>query len=142
MFAVASRSLLIVKDETLASYFPDCTPAISEPKSPDCHSVLRPSLPATALNRSTSKPMTVLPSVSRNSLGAYVESVPIRILPSALIAAGTIAARALSTPADDVGAGPDGVSLLVEPHAVSASDTATVPSAATAQRDWVIFIFE
>jgi hypothetical protein len=107
---------------------PEATPAISEPKSPDCHSVVRPSFLATALNRSTSKPMTVLPSVSRNSLGAYVESVPTTILPSALIAAGTIAASLSSTPVDELGAGPVGAWLFSEPQAARASARATEPS--------------
>src|SRR3954452_22774155 len=63
----------------------------------DCHCVVRPSLAATALNRSTSKPWTVLPSEARNSLGAYVESVPMVIFPADLIDAGTLAASAEST---------------------------------------------
>jgi hypothetical protein len=39
-----------------------------------------------------------LPSESRNSLGAYVESVPMVSLPADLMSAGTFAASAASTP--------------------------------------------
>ncbi len=52
------------------SYFLPWTPVMIEAKSAGCHSVLTPNLAATALNRSTSKPCTVLPSPARNSLGA------------------------------------------------------------------------
>jgi hypothetical protein len=60
----------MVNDDTPASYLPDWTPGMMSANLEGCHSVCRPSLAATALNRSTSKPTTVLPSVSRNSLGA------------------------------------------------------------------------
>src|SRR6266498_405311 len=98
MLTCCLRSSLMVNDETPTSYFQDSTPGMIASNLADVHWVVRPSLAATALNRSTSKPMTVLPSVSRNSLGASVESVPMSSLPSALAAAGTFAASAWSTP--------------------------------------------
>ena len=52
------------------SYLPLLTPRMIESKPVGTHSVLTPNLAATASNRSTSMPMTVLPSVSRNSFGA------------------------------------------------------------------------
>jgi hypothetical protein len=60
----------MVNDEIPISYFPESTPVMIESNLADCHSVFSPSLAATALNRSTSKPTIVFPSVSRNSLGA------------------------------------------------------------------------
>src|SRR5213078_3103057 len=123
----------MVNDDTPSSYLPDCTPGMMSSNFADCQSVFRPSFAATALNRSTSNPMTVLPSVSRNSLGAYVESVPMRILPSDLMAAGTFAASAESTAVDGVGpAVPD--SLFFSPHAASGSASAATASTATAKR--------
>src|SRR3954447_8544649 len=97
-----SRSGLIVKEETPTVYLPELTPGMMLSNVADCHSVVRPSFAATALNRSTSKPITVLPSVSTYSLGAYVESVPMVSLPADLIAAGTLAASAASTAVDGV----------------------------------------
>src|SRR6266511_3886366 len=104
MLTCFNRSGLMVNDETPALYLPEFTPGMILPNVADCHSVVRPSLAATALNRSTSKPITVLPSVSRNSLGAYVESVPTISFPAALMSAGTFAASALSTDDDAAGA--------------------------------------
>jgi len=69
MLTCFSRSSLTVNDETPASYLPDWRPGMIASNTADSYSVFRPSLAATALNRSTSKPMTVLPSVSRNSFG-------------------------------------------------------------------------
>src|SRR2546430_1771286 len=100
------RSSLMVNEDTPSSYLPDCTPGMMSSNFADCQSVFRPSLLATALNRSTSNPMTVLPSVSRNSLGAYDESVPMLIVPADLIDAGTFAASALSTELVTAGAPP------------------------------------
>src|SRR2546421_6759091 len=133
MFTCCSRSLLMVNDETPMLYLPEPTPGMMSSNFADCHSAFSPNLPATALNRSTSNPMTVLPSVSRNSLGAYVESVPMRILPSALIAAGTFAASAESTAVEGVGpAVPD--SLFFWPHAASGNASAATARTATATR--------
>src|SRR6266508_2549166 len=78
MLTCCLRSSLMVNDETPTSYFPDSTPGMIASNLADVHWVVRPSLAATALNRSTSKPMS--------------------ILPSALTAAGTFAASAWSTP--------------------------------------------
>src|SRR4051794_32598732 len=103
MVTCLRRSGLMVNDETPTLYLPVPTPGMMLSNVADCHCVVRPSLPATALKRSTSKPITVLPSASRNSLGAYVESVPMTSLPADLMSAGTFAASALST--DDEGAG-------------------------------------
>src|SRR4029450_13098085 len=100
MWACLRRVALIGNDETPAAYLPVLTPGMMLSNVADCHWVVSPNLPATALNRSTSKPITVLPSVSRNSLGAYVESVPMTSLPADLISAGTFAASALSTDDD------------------------------------------
>src|SRR3954464_5809464 len=97
MVASFIRSAFTVNDETTTLYFLLATPGMMLSKVADCHSAFRPSLPATALNRSTSKPMTVLPSASRNSLGAYDESVPLTSLPADLMSAGTFAASAAST---------------------------------------------
>ncbi len=49
----------------------------------------RPSFAAIALPRSTSRPMMVLPSVSKYSFGAYDASVAMFRVPADLIAAGT-----------------------------------------------------
>src|SRR5262245_8880224 len=102
MLACFIRSALMVNEDTPALYLPDATPVMMESNFADCHSVLRPSLAATALNRSTSKPWTVLSSEARNSLGAYVESVPIMIFPADLMDAGTFAASFESTLTDGV----------------------------------------
>ena len=56
-----SRSALTVNDETPTVYLPELTPGMIASNFADCHSVVRPSFWATALNRSTSKPMIVLP---------------------------------------------------------------------------------
>src|SRR5579859_6848952 len=106
MVTCFSRSALIVNEETPMLYLPDVTPGMMSSNFALCQLVFRPSFPATALNRSTSNPMTVLPSVSRNSLGAYVESVPMLITPADLMAAGTFAASELSTEVVTAGAPP------------------------------------
>src|SRR6476660_5107714 len=116
----------MVNDDTPTSYLPEPTPGMMSPNGAEVNSAFRPSFCATALNRSTSKPTTVLPSVSMNSAGAYVESVPTMILPSDLTAAGTLSASALSTvtgAAEAAGplAPPVGVlSLFSSPQAVMA----------------------
>src|SRR4051794_14434111 len=132
MVACASRCLLTVNDETPMLYLPEPTPGMIASNFADCQSVVRPSLPATALNRSTSKPMTVLPSVSRYSLGAYDESVPTMIFPADLSAAGTFAASALSTADDAAGEPPpDPVSVPLDSLPQAASDTVKAAAAAT-----------
>src|ERR1700712_2459658 len=103
MVASFSRSALIVNDETPTLYLALLTPGMMLSNVADCHSVVRPSFCATALNRSTSKPITVLPSASRNSLGAYDESVPMISLPAALMSAGTFADSESSADADATG---------------------------------------
>src|SRR6188768_3719510 len=108
MVASFNRSALTVNDETPTVYLPEVTPGMIASNFADCHSAVRPSFCATALNRSTSKPTTVLPSASRNSFGAYVESVPMMSLPDALISAGTLSASDVSAEADGTGA-PDPV---------------------------------
>src|SRR3954469_12899970 len=109
MLTCLRRGALIVNDETPVPYLPGLTPGMMLSNVADCHCVVRPNLPATALNRSTSKPITVLPSVSRNSFGAYVESVPMISLPADWISAGTFAASAASTEDDAAGAPVDPV---------------------------------
>src|SRR3954447_25766763 len=103
MVASARRSGLIVKEETAASYLPELTPAMIESNGAVANSAFRPSLAATRSKRSTSKPMIVFPSASRNSAGAYVVSLPTEIFPSADTAAGTFAANAGS--AETLGSG-------------------------------------
>src|SRR3954454_5596874 len=103
MVASARRSGLTVKEETPASYLPESTPAMIESNGAVANSAFRPSLAATRSKRSTSKPMIVFPSASRNSAGAYVVSLPTEILPSAETAAGTLATRAGS--AETLGSG-------------------------------------
>src|SRR6478609_8404446 len=103
------RSGLMVKLETPMSYLPLVTPRMIVPKPAGTYSVLRPSLAATALKTSTSKPSTVLPSEASISLGAYVGSVPTTIFPADLSFAGTLAARAWSTPPPAALAEPAGV---------------------------------
>ena len=70
MFACCMRSGLIVNEETPTSYLPEPTPAMIESNDAVWKSASRPSFCATALNRSTSKPTIVSPSLSMNSLGA------------------------------------------------------------------------
>src|SRR6478752_891523 len=136
------RSGLMVKLETPMSYLPLVTPRMIVSNPAGCHSVLRPSLAATALNTSTSKPSTVLPSAPSISLGAYVGSVPIVMTPLLLRAAGTLAASAWSTPppAGVVAAPPDAepplpglVDREFDPQADSERPAATRP--VTAMRD-------
>src|SRR4051794_11624824 len=129
MVATFSRSLLIVKEETPAPYFLLFTPGMMLSNEADCHWVVRPSFWATALNRSTSKPMTVLPSVSRNSLGAYVESVPMTSLPAAWTSAGTWWARLVAAEALATGAEP---APLPSPDSEPQAATEVVSATATA----------
>src|SRR3954463_13143910 len=86
-------------------YLPLLTPGMMLSKVADSQVVVRPSFWATALKRSTSNPITVLPSASRNSFGAYDESVPIVNLPAALMAAGTLSAGEMS--AEALATGPE-----------------------------------
>src|SRR5262245_12072352 len=136
------RSALMVNDETPMSYLPDVTPGMIASNGADTHCVLMPSFPATALKRSTSKPITVLPSVSRNSLGGYVESVPMTIVPFDLIAAGTFAASDGSTDDAIVGVLPPPALLLFElPHAANDAAMAMVPTTLISARLRVTFIW-
>src|SRR5450755_2343969 len=105
-----SRAALIVNEETPMSYLLDCTLGMMLSNGADTHLVFRPSLAATPSNRSTSKPLTVLPLVSRNSFGAYVESVPIVIVPLDFRDAGSMALSAASAPPEE------------EPEALAAAD--------------------
>src|SRR4051812_41231872 len=134
------RSGLMVNDETPISYFWLLTPSMIWPNGAVTNLAFSPSLAATALKTSTSKPWIVLPSSARNSLGAYVESVPTRISPSLLIESGTFAASAASTL--DVALGvllPLGCTVLLSSfllHAAPVSASATA-SPATAYRDLI-----
>src|SRR2546423_10555415 len=134
MFTCCSRSLLMVNDETPMLYLAEPTPGMMSSNFADCHSVLSPNLPATALNRSTSNPMIVLPSVSRNSLGAYVESVPIMIFPADLTAAGTFAASALSTHDFGWAVLPPLLPLFSPPHAAMVMASAAAAARPKAAR--------
>ena len=69
MLVCFSRSLLIVNDETPISYLPEDTPGMIALNGAGLNSAFSPSLAATALNRSTSKPMTVLPSLVEELVG-------------------------------------------------------------------------
>jgi hypothetical protein len=60
---------LTVKDETPTSYLPALDAEDDRVEGGGTHSVLTPNLAMTASKRSTSMPMTVLPSASRYSLG-------------------------------------------------------------------------
>src|ERR687886_1308721 len=108
MLTCASRSLLMVNDETPTSYFCELTPAMIESNDAVSNLALRPSFCATRPNRSTSKPWIVVPSAARNSLGAYVVSLPTVITPSALMLAGTLAARPGAAATDDGALAPGG----------------------------------
>src|SRR4051812_25614645 len=132
MVASFRRSGLTVNEETPTLYFPLLTPGMMLSNVADCHWVVRPSFAATALNRSTSKPMTVLPSASRNSLGAYDESVPMLSLPPALMSAGTFAARALSTVALAAGDAPEPEPVPVSPDSEPQAASEVLNAAATA----------
>src|SRR5512139_13912 len=126
------RSGLIVKEDTPISYFPDCMLGMRLGNGAETYFVLSPSFAATALNRSMSKPTTVLPSAARNSLGAYVESVPTVIVPSDEMPAGTIAASAVSF--EVVGVAPVFVSAVLEspPQATSTRAARAATAAARA----------
>src|SRR5947209_5285621 len=113
MVACASRSLLIVNEETPASYLPEPTPAMIESNDAVWNLAFRPSFAATSWNRSTSNPTIVFPSGARNSLGAYVVSLPTLMTPSPLTAAGTSAASDWS--AETLGSAPVGMPLLLPP---------------------------
>src|ERR671932_1402995 len=96
MVACWRRSGLMVNEETPTSYRPEPTPAMIESNGAVSNCASRPSFCATSSNRSTSKPMIVWPSSARNSLGAYVLSLPTVITPSSATAGGTRAASASS----------------------------------------------
>src|SRR5450631_1460584 len=130
MLTCVLRALLIVKLETPMSYLPLSTPAMIVSKPAGWYTTLTPSFCATALNRSTSMPSTVLPSAFRNSLGAYVASVPTTILPADLTLAGSLAARAASTLWDAAGVLPEvvGVDRELEPQALRARPTIAAPA--------------
>src|SRR6266545_1967340 len=93
-------------------------------KSTAFHCVFTPSFPATALNRSTSNPATVL-SGARNSLGSYRGSVATVSAPADRIGPGTCAASAVSTVVDGAGAVGALRSLLVQPAVAAARTTTT-----------------
>src|SRR5215217_3761118 len=108
-------------------------PGMMSPNLAEFHSVLSPNLAAIALNRSTSKPCTVLPSAARNSLGAYVESVPIMITPAFFMLSGSLLARSTFWLTETDGAVPPPDSPLneLEPQALNASaatEAAATPS--------------
>ena len=77
-----SRSALSVNDDMPSSYFLAAMPGRMPSNALFWNSTSRPSFWPTALPRSTSMPMIVVPSVSTNSLGAYDASEPTTILPS------------------------------------------------------------
>src|SRR5919112_5383981 len=115
------RSSLMVNDETPTSYLPVFTPVMIESKLDETNCTSTPNFWPTALNRSTSKPCTVLPSPARNSLGAYEASVPTTIFLAVRIFAGSLSARPLWAVAeateDELGPEPASDSEL-EPQAV------------------------
>src|SRR3954454_7383580 len=123
------RTALTVNEETPAPYFLLVTPGMMLSKVADCHCVVRPSFWAIALNRSTSNPMTVLPSASRNSLGAYVESVPMISLPADLMSGGALSARPVWAEALAAGAEP---APLLSPDSEPQAAIEVVSAAATA----------
>ncbi len=97
MSTVWTRSSLIENEDMPSSYLAPSMPGMIPENALFWNSAVRPSFCATAVPRSTSMPMIVLPSVSVNSFGGYDASVPKTILPSARRPpAGTIAASASS----------------------------------------------
>src|SRR3954471_3140867 len=111
MLTCCLRLSLMVKLETPMSYLPPWTPVMIESKFAGSHCTLTPRVWPTALNRSTSIPSTVLPSLARNSFGAYDASVPTTMVPADLIFGGSFAARA----ADLVSVGAGAELVLVSP---------------------------
>src|SRR3954451_19849975 len=87
----------MVNDETPISNLPEPTFWMRVSNGAVTHFVFSPSFAAIASKRSTSQPTTVLPSASRHSLGASVESTPTVIVPSLLTDAGTCPASWEST---------------------------------------------
>src|SRR3954467_125810 len=110
MLAWASRSGLIVNDETPASYLPEPTPAMIESNGAVWNLALSPSFWATSVNRSTSNPTIVWPSSAMNRAGGEVVSLPTVMVPSDLIASGPRAASAWS--AETLGSGGDELPAL------------------------------
>src|ERR1035437_7914897 len=109
MLTCVLRALLMVKLETPMSYLPLSTPAMIVSKPAGWYTTLTPSFWATALNRSTSLPST--------------------ILPADLTLAGSLAARAASTLWDADGVLPEvvGVDRELEPQALRARPTIAAP---------------
>ena len=70
MLTCASRSLLIVNDETPISYLPRADAGDDRVERRGLELRLEAQLLRDRLKRSTSKPSIVLPSAARNSLGA------------------------------------------------------------------------
>ena len=91
-----SRSALSVNDDMPSSYFLAAMPGRMPSNALFWNSTSRPSFWPTALPRSTSMPMIVVPSASTNSLGAYDASEPTTILPSDAMSDGTSLASASS----------------------------------------------
>src|SRR3954463_7255955 len=130
MFAVASRSGLMVKLETPTSYLPEPTPAMIESNGAVSNLASSPSFSATRVNRSTSKPTIVEPSSPMNSAGAYVVSLPTAITPSDAIAPGTPAARAWS--AVTLGSGDDVLPLAPAAPPLESDELSPQPLSASA----------
>ena len=95
MLTAFSRSALMVNELIQTSYLLP-SPVMIASNGAVVNSKGTPRTSPTASPRSTSNPMIVVPSVSRNSLGGYVLSVPTTTLPAVTRAAGTIAASASS----------------------------------------------
>src|SRR3954467_718730 len=97
------------------------------------YSTLRPSFSVTALNRSMSKP-TMSSLASRNSLGAYVGSVPTLMVPLLAISSGTSLARSSSCFTEALAEDPPAPSeSLLSAHAESEA-TLSAPAARRPQR--------
>src|SRR5450432_1040301 len=90
----------------------------------------RPSFAAIASPRSTSRPMMVLPSVSKYSFGAYVASLAIVMVPADLIAAGTSDAGSLPAAA------------VLEPAAAGLEPVAAAVAAGELGLAGVVFLLE
>src|SRR5919107_6302523 len=131
----------MVNEETPTSYLPVETPVMMESKLDETNSTSTPNFWPTALNRSTSKPCTVLPSPARNSLGAYDASVPTTIFLAVLIFAGSLSASpvwAVAEATDDE-LGPDPASEReLDPQAdrdtAAAAPMARTPAAGRGRR--------
>src|SRR5450631_2562181 len=119
---VASRFFVSVNDDMPMLYLSAASAGMIASNVTFWKLALRPSFAAMALPRSTSRPMMVLPSVSKYSFGAYDASLAMVRVPADLIAAGTSA--------DSFPPAAAGVDFLLEqPLTMRAAAIASTPAA-------------